>query len=142
VTRVYKGGKRMRLSVLVVVGDRAGKVGIGLGKGTDVKSAEEKAVKQAEKHMIEIIKKGNTIPHQVLHKKGAAKVLLKPAAAGTGVIAGGSVRAVVELAGIKDILSETIGANNQITNVYATLEALAKLSNTAPTGITPVGNLK
>lgn len=127
VTRVYKGGKRMRLSVLVVAGDRNGKVGAGIGKGADVRSAEEKAFKQAKKNMVEINRKGNTIPHSVNHKKGAARIILKPAAPGTGIIAGGSVRAVVELAGIKDVLSKILGTSNQNSNVYATIDALKTL---------------
>lgn len=127
VTRVYKGGKRMRLSVLVVAGDRNGRVGAGIGKGADVRTAEEKAYKQAKKNMVTINRKGNTIPHTLNHKKGAAKVFLKPAAPGTGVIAGGAVRAVVELAGIKDILSKVLGTSNKNSNVYATIEALQTL---------------
>ncbi len=124
VTRVYKGGKRMRLSVAVAVGDRKGKVGIGMGKGPDVKSAEEKAVKQARKNMVEVTIKGSTIPHQIFHKKGAARIVLRPASPGTGIIAGGAVRAVVELAGVRDVLSKIIGTSNKITNAQATLEAL------------------
>lgn len=127
VARVYKGGKRMRLSVMVVVGDKQGKIGVGIGKGADVRTAEEKATKKAQKEMIQINKKANTIAHAVTHKRGAAKVILKPAAPGTGIIAGGAVRAVVELAGIKDILSKVLGTNNKISNVYATIEALTKL---------------
>jgi len=127
VTRSYKGGKRLRMSVLVVVGDRAGRVGVAIAKGADVKAAEEKAAKIAEKNMIKINIKGNTISHLVYHKKGAAKILLRPAAPGTGIIAGSAIRAVAELAGIKDILSKVIGTNNKITNVYATMEALSSL---------------
>ncbi len=130
VTRVHKGGKRMRLSVVAVVGDRKGKVGIGIGKGSDVKTAEDKAVSYAKKHLVYIDKKGDTIPHEIQYKSGAAKVFLKPAAPGTGIIAGASVRAIVELAGIKDILTKIIGSKNSINNAYATLEALTTLRNT------------
>jgi small subunit ribosomal protein S5 len=127
VTRVYKGGKRMRLSVLVVAGDRNGKVGAGIGKGPDVRTAEEKAYQQAKNNMVKINIKGNTIAHTLNHKKGAAKVFLKPAVPGTGVIAGGAMRAVVELAGIKDVLTKVLGTDNKNSNVYATIEALQTL---------------
>lgn len=127
VTRVYKGGKRMRISVVTVVGDKKGRIGIGVGKGADVKAAEEKALSYAKKHLVFVEKKGNTIPHEVMHKTGAAKVFLKPAAPGTGIIAGTSVRAVVELAGIKDILTKVIGTKNSINNAYATIDALSTL---------------
>ncbi|MEI7578716.1 MAG: 30S ribosomal protein S5 [bacterium] len=127
VTRVYKGGKRMRLSVLLVVGDKKGRVGVGLAKGADVKAAEEKAFNKARKNIIIVPLKGTTIPHEILFKKGAAKIFLKPAAPGTGVIAGGSLRAVLELAGVQDILTKVIGSSNPISNVYATFEALQNL---------------
>jgi len=127
VSKVKAGGKRLRMSVLAVIGDRKGKVGIGLAKGRDVKDAQGKAVNQAKKNMIKVPTKGQTIPHDVYVKYKAAKVYLKPASPGTGVIAGGAVRAVVEVAGIKDILSKIIGTNNTITNVYATFEALKRL---------------
>lgn len=129
VAKTYSGGKRMRLSVFLVIGDRKGKVGLGLGKGADVISAEEKAITQAKRNMIEIKLKGNTIAHEMLYKKGAAKIFIKPAAPGTGVIASGPLRAVFEAAGIKDILSKVIGCSNQITNAYAAFEALQKLKN-------------
>ncbi len=130
VNRVSKktaGGDKRSLSVIVVVGDRKGKVGVGLGKASDVQSSVKKAAAYASKHMIEVPLKGRTIPHQVLIKRGAARVLLKPAPAGTGVIAGGAVRVVVEAAGIHDIVSKILGTSNQASNVYATLEALKKL---------------
>jgi len=129
VTRVYKGGKRMRLSVVAVVGDKKGRVGIGVGKGADVKTAEQKAITYAKKHLVMINRKGNTIPHEVTYKKGAAKVFLRPAAPGTGIIAGLAVRSVVELVGIKDILSKVIGSKSSTNNAYATIEALTTLKN-------------
>jgi len=127
VTKVKAGGKTLRLSVLVVVGDRFGKIGIAIAKGKDVRSAQEKAVNKAKKNMVKIQLKGNTIPHEVYVKYKAAKLILKPAVAGTGVISGGAVRSVVEAAGVKDILSKVLGTKNVITNVYATFEALKKL---------------
>lgn len=127
VSKKTKGGDRRSLSVLVVVGDRKGRVGVGLGKATEVQSAVRKATAYAKKHLIEVALKGRTIPHPVLVKSGAAKVLLKPAPIGTGVIAGGAVRVVVEAAGIHDVVSKILGTKNQASNVYATLEALGKL---------------
>lgn len=127
VSRSYKGGKRMRLSVLVVVGDKKGRVGVGLAKGLDVKAADEKAYNKAKKNMVKVALKGTTIPHEIMYKKGAAKVFMKPAAPGTGVIAGGAMRSVLELVGVKDILTKVIGTSNKISNVYATIEALQNL---------------
>jgi len=127
VSRTYSGGKRMRLSVVVVVGDGAGKVGVGIGKGEDVRKAEEKAYNRAKKAMMKINLRGTTIPHQVTYKKGAALVFMKPAAPGTGVIAGKAMRSVLEMVGVKDILTKVLGTNNSISNVYATLEALQQL---------------
>lgn len=127
VTKVHKGGKRMRLSAVIVVGDKKGSVGIGVGKGSDVRNAEEKAFAYAKKHLYSVPLKGDTIPHEINHKKGAARIFLKPAAPGTGIIAGSAVRAVVELAGIKDILTKVLGSRNSINNAYATLEALTQL---------------
>lgn len=127
VSRTYKGGKRMRLSVMLVIGDKKGKVGVGLAKGADVKTAEDKAYNQAKKNMQTVRLMGTTIPHEITYKKKSAKILLKPAAPGTGVIAGGALRAVLEMAGIKDILTKVIGSSNQITNAYATIEALQNI---------------
>lgn len=127
VTRVYKGGKRMRLSVVIVTGDKKGRVGIGIGKGADVKAAEEKAFTRARKNLVQINVKGRTIPHASESKFKAAKVLIKPAAPGTGIIAGSSVRLVMEMAGIKDILTKQLGANNPINNAYAAIDALKNL---------------
>ena len=130
VNRVSKktaGGDKRSLSVLVVVGNKNGQVGVGLGKAADVQSAVRKATTYAKKHMISVPMRGDTIPHSILVKSGAAKILLKPAPLGTGVIAGGAVRVVVEAAGIQDVVSKILGTKNQASNVYATMEALKKL---------------
>ena len=127
VTRVYSGGKRMRLSVCLVVGDRKGKVGIAMGKGADVMAAEAKAFNKAKKEMVEISLKGQTIAHAIAYKRGASKIILRPAAPGTGVIAGSALRAVLEAVGIKDILTKVIGSPNLINNAYACIEALQSI---------------
>ena len=127
VSKKTKGGNKIAFSVLAVVGDKKGRVGVGLGGAPDVSSAVKKAVSYASKHMITVAMKGTTIPHEVRVKRGAAKVMLKPAPPGTGVIAGGAVRAVVEAAGIRDIVSKILGSKNQASNVYATMEALKLL---------------
>ena len=127
VSKKTKGGNKIGFSVLAVVGDKKGTVGVGLGGAPDVSSAVRKAVSYAQKHMIEVAMKGTTIPHEVRVKRGAAKIMLKPAPPGTGVIAGGAVRAVVEAAGIRDIVSKILGSKNQASNVYATMEALKLL---------------
>src|SRR3990167_3591242 len=132
VNRVSKktaGGNKIGFSVLVVVGDKNGRVGVGLGKAPGVRDAISKGANYAKNHMISVPMVETTIPHEVYVKRGAAKVLLKPASKGTGVIAGGAVRAVVEAAGIRDILSKVLGTSNQASNVYATLEALRNLRN-------------
>lgn len=130
VSKKTKGGNRISFSVLVVVGDKKGRVGVGLGKSKDVSSGVEKAVSYAKKHLITVPLKGTTIPHDVRVKLGAAEVLLKPAPTGSGLIAGGAVRAVVEAVGIRDISSKVLGTNNKASNVYACLEALKKLKST------------
>lgn len=127
VSKKTKGGDKRSLSVLVVVGDKKGKVGVGLGKAAEVQSAVRKATTYAKKHLIEVALKDRTIPHSILVKYGAARVLLKPAPVGTGVIAGGAVRVVVEACGIHDIVSKSLGTKNKASNVYATLQALSKL---------------
>lgn len=127
VSKKTKGGNKIGFSVLVVVGDRKGRAGVGLGKSANVANAVSKAVEYAKKHLITVPLVGTTIPHDIRVKWGAAKILLKPAPVGSGVIAGGAVRAVVEVAGIKDISSKVLGTKNQATNVYATLEALRRL---------------
>lgn len=127
VSKKTQGGNKIGFSVLVVIGDKKGKVGVGLGKATDVSSAISKAVSYAKKHLIVVPLVGTTIPHDIRIKLGAAEVLLKPAPPGSGVIAGGAVRAVVEAAGVRDISSKVLGTKNQASNVYATLEALSRL---------------
>jgi small subunit ribosomal protein S5 len=128
VTRVVKGGRRLRFRATVVIGDKKGRVGVGVAKGSAVVLAITKAVAQAKKNLITINMHDTTIPHEVETVYCGARVFLKPASPGTGVIAGGAVRAVVEVAGIKDILSKMIGSSNKINNVYATYEALKSLS--------------
>lgn len=127
VSKKTKGGNKIGFSVLAVVGDRKGRVGVGLGGAPDVSSAVRKAVGYAKRHLLTVPMKGRTIPHEVKVKLGAARVLLKPAPPGTGVIAGGAVRAVVEAAGIRDVVSKILGSKNQASNVYATMEALKNL---------------
>jgi len=128
VSKKTKGGNKSSLSVLVVVGDQKGRVGVGLGKAADVQSAVRKATTYAKKHLITVpLKDNRTIPHTISIKRGAAKILLRPAQAGTGIIAGGAVRVVVEAAGISDIVSKILGTSNKASNVYAALEALKSL---------------
>lgn len=127
VSKKTKGGNKIGFSVLVVLGDKKGRVGVGLGGAPDVSSAVKKAVLYAKKHLFTVPLKGTTIPHVVFVKLGAAKVMLKPAPPGAGVIAGGPVRAVVEAAGIRDVVSKILGTSNKASNVYATMAALKKL---------------
>jgi small subunit ribosomal protein S5 len=127
VAKKTKGGNRISFSVLVVVGDKKGKVGVGLGKALDVNSAVKKGLNRAKNLCLKFLLKGTTIPYEVRMKKGAAEILLKPAPPGTGIMAGGAVRMVVEAAGIRDIVSKILGSNNKASNVYATIEALKKL---------------
>lgn len=125
VTKVTKGGLHFRFSATVVVGDRKGKVGLGTGKANEVPDAIKKASQAAQKNVARIsLVDERTIPHETIGVRGASKVMLKPAAEGTGVKAGGPVRAVLELAGVKDILSKSLGSNTKINMAYATLEAL------------------
>ncbi|TLE01508.1 30S ribosomal protein S5 [Helicobacter japonicus] len=127
VTKVVKGGRRFRFNALVVVGNKNGLVGFGLGKAKEVPDAIKKAIDDAFKNVIKVNIKGTTIAHDIEHKYNASKILLKPASEGTGVIAGGSTRPVIELAGIKDILTKSLGSNNPYNVVRATIDALARI---------------
>ena len=127
VAKVVKGGRTFRFSAVVVVGDGLGHVGVGNGKAAEVPDAIKKAIEEAKKNLIEVPVVGTTIPHEFVGEFGSAKVMLKPATEGTGIIAGGSVRPVIELAGYRDIRTKVIGTNNPRNVVYATIEGLKKM---------------
>ncbi len=127
VTRVMAGGKRMNFRACVAVGDKKGSVGIGLGKGADVTMAVNKAVNKAKKTMVKAPIVNDTIPHEINNKLGAARIMLKPAKKGRGVISGGVIRVILELAGIKNITSKTLGSNSKVNNARCTIDALSKL---------------
>jgi small subunit ribosomal protein S5 len=131
VTKVVKGGKNLSFSALVVVGDMHGHAGFGMGKAREVPMAIRKAIEQAKKNMVKLNLKGSTIPHQVLGRYGSGQVLLKPAPEGTGVIAGGPVRAVMEVAGITNVLTKSLGTSNPHNVVKATFDALLHLKDAA-----------
>ena len=124
VTKVVKGGRTFRFSVLVVVGDEKGKVGVGTGKSSEVPEAIKKATEEAKKNLVEISLVNGTIPHELTVNFGSSKIILKPAVEGTGVIAGGAVRPVLELAGVKNVTAKTLGSRNSRNVVYATMKAL------------------
>ena len=128
ISKKTKGGNQMRFSALLVVGDRKGKVGVGISKAKDVRNAIRKAVEAAKRRMITVSLSGTTIPYSVQEKFSAAKVLLKPAPPGSGIIAGGPMRVVLEAAGIRDVVGKILGTKNKISNVYATLKALESIS--------------
>lgn len=127
VAKVTSGGRRLRFSAMVVVGDKKGSVGVGLGRGVDTRAAIDKGGRVAEKAMKKIELIGDTIPHEIVFKKGAAKIMLRPAKLGTGVIAGPAARAVLELAGIENVYAKVLGSNELVANTYTTFEALKQM---------------
>ena len=132
VSKKIKGGNKLGFSVLAAVGDKKGRVGAGLGKAPDVRTAIHKAFRKAKKEVFTVSLAGTTIPHEVKIKRGAAKILIKPAPAGTGLIAGGPVRIIAELVGIKDLSAKILGTTNKLSNTMTTLAALKKLKPAEP----------
>lgn len=130
VTRVVKGGRRFRFRASLVIGNRKGRVGVGVGKGADVSDSIKKAYEDAKKNLINVSVSRNTIAHDIFIKDGSAKILLKPAPKGRGIVAGGAVRAVVDFAGIKDIVSKSLGTANKLNVARATIKALKELGET------------
>jgi small subunit ribosomal protein S5 len=128
VTRVVKGGKRFSFRIVIVIGDKKGRVGVGVAKGPDMKAATEKAYADAKKNVITLSFKGNTIPYNVYKKLGSSKILLKPVAKGHGIVAGGAVRTIASLAGIKDISGKMLGAKSKLNNARATIDALKQFA--------------
>lgn len=127
VTKVTKGGRRFRFAAVVVIGDKKGRVGLGTGKANEVPDAIKKAIKEARKSLVRVPLAGTTVPHEILGHYGAGKVLIKPAKKGTGVIAGGPARAVIELAGVSDVYCKSLGSNTPINMIRATLEGLSQM---------------
>jgi len=128
ISKKTKGGNQIRFSALVVVGDRKGKVGVGLSKAGDVRNAIRKAIAAAKRRLITVPLKGTTVPYSIREKFSAAKVLIRPAPPGSGIIAGGPIRVVMEAAGVRDVSGKILGTKNKISNVYATLKALESIS--------------
>lgn len=129
VSKKTKGGNKVGFTALIVIGDRKGKVGVALGKANDVLSAIKKGVRKAKKKLVKVPLEGTTIPHEIVIKNGAARLILKPAPEGTGIIAGGSVRSVLELAGIKNVVAKILGTNNKLSNVTTTFLALKEIKS-------------
>lgn len=130
ISKKTKGGNQVRFSALVVVGDKKGRVGVGLAKATDVRNAIRKSIEAAKRKLIVVPMAGTTIPYSIRNKFSAAEIILKPAPPGSGIIAGGAMRVVLEAAGIRDAVGKILGTKNKISNVYATLTALEKISET------------